>query len=63
MLELAYLNAAFETGIENPLDAAIVAAVATFCRNSGQICSAGTRLFVHESLHDEITARVVGAQR
>ena len=26
VLELAYLNAAFETGIENPLDAAIVAA-------------------------------------
>jgi phenylacetaldehyde dehydrogenase len=40
------------------LDSAIAAAVDTFCGNSGQICSAGTRLFVHESLHDEITERV-----
>ena len=40
------------------LDAAIPAAVSGFCKNSGQICSAGTRLFVHESLHDEVTERV-----
>ena len=40
------------------LDKAFEAAVATICRNSGQICSAGTRLFVHESLHDEATERV-----
>ncbi|WP_137890294.1 aldehyde dehydrogenase family protein [Ramlibacter sp. 2FC] len=40
------------------LDKAIETAVVAFCRNSGQICSAGTRLFVHESLHDEVTARV-----
>jgi acyl-CoA reductase-like NAD-dependent aldehyde dehydrogenase len=45
------------------LEAAIQAAVATICRNSGQICSAGTRLFVHESLHDEITARVAASAR
>jgi phenylacetaldehyde dehydrogenase len=32
--------------------------VSTICRNSGQICSAGTRLFVHESLHDEAAERV-----
>jgi acyl-CoA reductase-like NAD-dependent aldehyde dehydrogenase len=40
------------------LDKALTAAVDTFCRNSGQVCSAGTRLFVHESLHDEATERV-----
>lgn len=40
------------------LDKAYEAAAATLCRNSGQICSAGTRLFVHESLHDEATERV-----
>jgi len=40
------------------LDKALKTAVVTFCRNSGQICSAGTRLFVHESLHDEATERV-----
>ncbi|MEJ8851203.1 aldehyde dehydrogenase family protein [Variovorax rhizosphaerae] len=40
------------------LDRALASAVDTFCKNSGQICSAGTRLFVHESLHDEATERV-----
>jgi acyl-CoA reductase-like NAD-dependent aldehyde dehydrogenase len=40
------------------LDAALAAAVSGFCRNSGQICSAGTRLFVHESLHEEIAEKV-----
>lgn len=40
------------------VEKAVLAAVKTFCGNSGQVCSAGTRLFVHESLHDEVTARV-----
>lgn len=40
------------------LDAALQASSQTFCRNSGQICSAGTRLFVHESLHDEVVERI-----
>ena len=40
------------------MDAALDKAVVAFCRNSGQICSAGTRLFVHESLHDEVSERV-----
>jgi phenylacetaldehyde dehydrogenase len=40
------------------IDKALEAAVSTICRNSGQICSAGTRLFVHESLHDEAAERV-----
>ena len=40
------------------LDTAFATAVQTICNNSGQICSAGTRLFVHESLHEEATERV-----
>ncbi len=40
------------------LDKALDAAAATICRNSGQICSAGTRLLVHESLHDEAAEKV-----
>jgi acyl-CoA reductase-like NAD-dependent aldehyde dehydrogenase len=33
-------------------------AVKTFCGNSGQVCSAGTRLFVQESIHDQVAERV-----
>jgi len=40
------------------LDTALTASAMTICRNSGQICSAGTRLLVHRSLHDEVTERV-----
>lgn len=40
------------------LDNALAAAVRTFCGNSGQVCSAGTRLFVHQSLHDEVAERI-----
>ena len=40
------------------LDRALAVAVDTFCKNSGQICSAGTRLFVHESLHEEAVESV-----
>jgi len=40
------------------LDKALPGAVRTFCGNSGQVCSAGTRLLVHESLHDEVTERI-----
>ncbi|HSV82110.1 MAG TPA: aldehyde dehydrogenase family protein [Ramlibacter sp.] len=40
------------------LEKALQASVRTFCGNSGQVCSAGTRLFVHESLHDEVVERV-----
>ncbi|AHG64164.1 aldehyde dehydrogenase family protein [Advenella mimigardefordensis] len=39
---------------------AIETAVLAFCRNSGQICSSGTRLFVHESLYDEVSEKVAG---
>jgi phenylacetaldehyde dehydrogenase len=40
------------------LDKALESAVRTFCGNSGQVCSAGTRLFVHQSLHDEVAERI-----
>ncbi|MBB3181065.1 aldehyde dehydrogenase family protein [Variovorax sp. Sphag1AA] len=40
------------------LEVAFKAAAMTFCRNSGQICSAGTRLFVHESLHEQATEQI-----
>jgi acyl-CoA reductase-like NAD-dependent aldehyde dehydrogenase len=40
------------------LDKALPGAVRTFCGNSGQVCSAGTRVLVHESLHDEVTERI-----
>jgi phenylacetaldehyde dehydrogenase len=40
------------------IDAAVAAAASSFTRNSGQICSAGTRLFVHESMHDEVAEKV-----
>ena len=45
------------------LDRAIETAVVAFCRNSGQICSAGTRLFVHESVHDEVVERITKIAR
>lgn len=40
------------------LEQAIAAAVATLCRNSGQICASGSRLFVHESVHDQVLEAV-----
>jgi acyl-CoA reductase-like NAD-dependent aldehyde dehydrogenase len=42
------------------LDKALEAAVNGFTRNAGQICSSGTRLFVHDSIHDEVAARIAG---
>ena len=41
------------------LDKAVVAAVNGFTRNSGQVCSAGTRVFVQEGIHDEVAGRIV----
>jgi acyl-CoA reductase-like NAD-dependent aldehyde dehydrogenase len=41
------------------LEVALTAAAEAFCRNSGQICSAGTRLFVHESLHEQATEHII----
>ena len=41
------------------LDVAADAAVAAFTTNCGQVCSAGTRLLVQRSIHDEVVDRVV----
>ncbi len=41
------------------MDRAIAAAVTGIQANSGQICSATTRLLVEESVHDEVVAKVV----
>ena len=43
------------------LDAAVAGAVAGFTVNAGQMCSAGTRLLVHRSVHDEVVRRVTAA--
>jgi phenylacetaldehyde dehydrogenase len=40
------------------LDAAVPAAANACFLASGQACMAGTRLFVHEDVHDEVVARV-----
>ena len=45
------------------LTKAIAAAASTFTRNSGQICSAGTRLFVHEAVYDEVAEKVANVAK
>ena len=40
------------------LDQAVPGAAMAAFQNSGQVCSAGTRLFVHRAIHDEFVARV-----
>jgi acyl-CoA reductase-like NAD-dependent aldehyde dehydrogenase len=42
------------------LDTALDFAVRSFCSNSGQVCSASTRVLVHRDLHDEVTERIAG---
>lgn len=41
------------------LDAAARVAASAFLVNTGQVCSAGTRLLVQRSVHDEVVAKVV----
>ena len=45
------------------IEKAIAASVKSFLGNSGQHCSAGTRVFVHESLHDEVAERIAALAR
>ena len=45
------------------LDAAVPGAAMAAYGNSGQICSAGTRLFVQRSIYEEFTARVAEFSR
>ena len=40
------------------IEKALQAAVRSFCGNSGQACSAGTRLFVHESVRENLVQRL-----
>src|SRR4051794_14373754 len=44
-----------------PLDRAVAAAVTTVAMNSGQVCSATSRLLVESSVHDAVVGRVVEA--
>ena len=40
------------------LDAAVKAAASGIFFNAGQVCSAGSRILVHESVHDEVVERL-----
>lgn len=51
-------NAPFLVFADADLDAAARAAVIAAFANSGQVCSAGTRLFVEQSVHREFAERV-----
>ncbi|WOS65495.1 aldehyde dehydrogenase family protein [Sinorhizobium fredii] len=44
-----------------PFDAAAATAIGAFCYNSGQQCSAGTRLLVQREIYEEFLAAVVKA--
>ena len=45
------------------LDSAVPAATRAFTGNTGQVCSAGTRLIVQRAVHDEVVARVAEQAR
>lgn len=51
-------NIVFESA---DMEAAVAGAVRAFCVNAGQICLAGTRLLVQESIHDEFVGKLVKA--
>lgn len=45
------------------LDAAVSGSWTAFTTKAGQVCSAGTRLLVHSSVHDEVVERLVERAR
>lgn len=45
------------------LDKAVAGSLTAFVLNTGQVCSAGTRLLVHRDVHDEFVAKLVEASR
>lgn len=45
------------------LDRAAATAVGAFCMMSGQVCIAGTRIFVHEKIYDDFVGRLVAAAK
>ncbi|GGZ17506.1 aldehyde dehydrogenase family protein [Novosphingobium colocasiae] len=51
-------NIVFETA---DLDAAVAGSVRAFTLNAGQICVAGTRLLVQQSIYDDFVSRLVAA--
>ena len=45
------------------IDAAVKAAASGIFFNTGQVCSAGSRIIVHESIHDEVVERLAARAR
>lgn len=45
------------------VEAAVEGALTAIFLNQGQVCCAGSRLFVHRSIHDEVVARLVEAAK
>ncbi|MEU9330836.1 aldehyde dehydrogenase family protein [Streptomyces canus] len=45
------------------LERAVAGSLNAFTLNTGQVCSAGTRLLVHRSIHDEFVRRLTAASR
>lgn len=45
------------------LERAAAAIASEICFKTGQFCAAGTRLFVHQSIHDELTERIAERMR
>lgn len=45
------------------LERAVAGSLNAFTFNTGQVCSAGTRLLVHRSIHDEFVERLASASR
>lgn len=45
------------------LDRAVAGSLNAFTFNAGQVCSAGTRLLVHRSVHDEFVEKLAAASR
>jgi acyl-CoA reductase-like NAD-dependent aldehyde dehydrogenase len=43
------------------LQAALPASMAAFCAMSGQVCAAGTRIFVEQGFHDQFVEHLAGA--
>jgi phenylacetaldehyde dehydrogenase len=46
-----------------PLDQAASIAAMSIFSNQGQVCTAGSRLFVHEKLHDKVLEKVIEAAK
>src|SRR3954451_22437179 len=56
-------KSAFVVFPDADLDAAVAAATMGVWGASGQVCTAGTRVLLHDDIHDEVLERIVGASR